>query len=172
MPAASFICLPANHNNITSSYNIVKFNLMYKMQQFVDPPSIVCCFVNRLLSFCLWHFLFGFSFVNISIILCSKTCLNRIIFSCKLINFVNTKVFFGQIIVILFRVFCCVLKHYRKVEEHVYGGPSPRLPVTQCIMLKRYLKTMSNFVLFAVEVDMALKKIFKFKIKKTKKHSA
>lgn len=43
------------------------------------------------------------------------------------------------IITVTFREFYCVLKLYRKVEEHVYDEPSPRPPMIRCIMSKRYL---------------------------------
>lgn len=43
------------------------------------------------------------------------------------------------VIIITFRVFSCVLKLYRKVEEHVCEEPSPRQPMIRCNMSKRYL---------------------------------
>lgn len=38
-----------------------------------------------------------------------------------------------------FRVFYFVRKLYRKADEHDYGEPSPRQPMTPCNMSKRYI---------------------------------
>lgn len=48
------------------------------------------------------------------------------------------------IVVIIFREFYCVLKLYRKVEEHVYEEPSPRPPMIRYNMSKRYLPSQTH----------------------------
>lgn len=51
-----------------------------------------------------------------------------------------------------YRVFCCAHKLYHSTEGLAFGAPSPKRPVTQCIMSKRYNPNQSinlQIVLFS-----------------------
>lgn len=99
--------------------------------------SFLVFIVESVLRFCYHNFVF------VTVTFCSVQ-LFLMVFSSEFMFYVVI------IITVTFREFYCVLKLYRKVEEHVYDEPSPRPPMIRCIMSKRYLhnfltKKANNF---------------------------